>query len=423
MTTALPRADIVVDASNVTSGGVLGHLRGLLSEAAQAPFESILVIGGADQVDDFAGLHPRVQFFADPALGRCKWRRGTLGDMLDYLRLLARLHRWRNRVLPARATAARARLLLAANGILPRSGPPGIKTVAVSHNMLPFAPAEWPDLGIGLQRLRVMALRRAQMQSFRRADGLIFLSEHAKRAITAAAGLDRPAPGNRRAPRSTVAYLGIDHGLFHPPATIRQTLGDPIELLYVSSLDRYKHHVEVVRAIAMLKHEHAPSSHPAIRLHLAGWEDGASARRLDGIIDREALTGTVIRHGFLPPERLADLYRSADLFVFASTCENCPTILIEAMASGLPMACTAADPMTEIAGTAAVNFNARDPASIAQALRRLIADHDLRRSLADQSQARARAFTRANHAGIAWRFIGEIAGVRPSGVRPSEAGP
>lgn len=403
MTVPVPKAEVIVDASNVTSGGVLGHLQGLLAHGEWAPAGAILVIGGADQGRDFEGLAPSVQFFADPGLPRCKWRRGGIVDTIDYLWAVARINRWRNRVLPSRAQAAGARVLLAANGILPTTMPAGIKTVAVSHNMLPFAQDEWAALGCGLQRLRVMALRHAQIGSFRRADGLIFLSDHAKRAITAAAGL-----GPTR-PRSTIATLGIDHGLFHPPSARRDDLDDPIDLLYVSSLDRYKHHVEVVRALAILKREQGRT----IRLHLAGWEDRLSAGRLDAEITRLGLPGDVIRHGFLVPERLAELYRSADLFLFASTCENCPTILIEAMASGLPIACTAAPPMTEIVGEAAIGFDARDPRSIATALRRLIEDRSLRRALADAASARAALFTRERHAEAAWGFIAEIAGDAP----------
>lgn len=403
MTDAIPEADVIIDASNVTSGGVLGHLKGLLSHAGLAPFEALLVIGGADQAADFSGLHPRVTFLADPKLPRCKWQRGGAAGMLDYLGAVRRIGYWRNHVLPSRAMAASAKVLLAANGILPAQAPAGIRTVAVSHNMLPFAPGEWPALGRGLQRLRVMALRRAQAQSFRHADGLIFLSEHARGAITAACRLGSAQP------RSTVAYLGIDHALFHPPNEQRSDLGDPVECLYVSSLDRYKHHVEVAQAIALLARE----TGRAIRLHLAGWEDPLAARRLDAEIARFRLDGAIVRHGHLPPDRLAALYRSADLFVFASTCENCPTILIEAMASGLPIACTDAPPMTEIAGKAAIGFDARAPGSIAAALRRLIDDDTLRLALSTEARRRAVAFTHERHARAAWGFIATIAEPSP----------
>jgi len=396
MSVGIPRADAVIDASNVTSGGVLGHLRGLLAHARLAPFDRILVIGGADQAADFADLAPGVTFHADPSLPLCKWRRGgTLG----YLRTVARINRWRDQALPARAAAASARVLIAANGILPAAPPPGIRTVAISHNMLPFAPGEWRALGFGLQRLRITALRRSQTRSFHRADGIIFLSEHARQAISAAAGLAAERP------RTTVAYLGIDAAVFHPPAVARPDPGAPIDVLYVSSLDRYKHHREAVRAIGQLRRETGRD----MRLHLAGWEDRLSARRLVRVIAAEGLAGAVIRHGFVPQERLAHLYRTADLFLFASTCENCPTILIEAMASGLPIACTNAAPMTEIAGAAAIGFDARDPGSIAAALKRLIAEPPLRQALADEALARARAFTPERHARQAWGFIGNIA--------------
>ena len=42
--------------------------------------------------------------------------------------------------------------------------------------------------------------------------------------------------------------------------------------------------------------------------------------------------------GAVPHEQLNDWYRKADLFVFASSCENMPIILMEAMIAGLPIA-------------------------------------------------------------------------------------
>jgi glycosyltransferase involved in cell wall biosynthesis len=400
MITALPSAEVIVDASNVTSGGVLGHLRSLLRQAGLAPFASILVIGGADQAGDFTGLDPRVSFHADPALPNCKWRRGGWSAVAGYLGTTLAIHRWRNHVFPGRARAAGARVLLAANGILPDAVPPGLKTVAISHNMLPFAPEEWPSLGWGLQRLRVMALRRTQGASFRRADGLIFLSEHARTTILAAAGID-PAQA-----RCLVAPLGIDHALFHPPASRRETLGSPINCLYVSSLDRYKHHVEVAEAVFRVCRE----TGRAIHLHLAGWQDGRTARHFAAALRALGFEHAIVRHGVLAQPALAELYRAADIFLFASTCENCPTILIEAMASALPIACTAAPPMTEVAGAGAIGFDARDPGSIAAALGRLVVDAGLRRDLAARAEERARAFTAERHARAAWDFIAATAG-------------
>ena len=59
----------------------------------------------------------------------------------------------------------------------------------------------------------------------------------------------------------------------------------------------------------------------------------------------------------IPYHELHSEYKDADLGVFASSCENLPIILIEKMASGLPIACSNKGPMPEVLGSAGVYFD------------------------------------------------------------------
>jgi glycosyltransferase involved in cell wall biosynthesis len=49
-------------------------------------------------------------------------------------------------------------------------------------------------------------------------------------------------------------------------------------------------------------------------------------------------------------------YNLADLFVFPSTCENMPNILIEAMSSALPIVCSNSSPMPEFLKDSGIYF-------------------------------------------------------------------
>ncbi len=75
-----------------------------------------------------------------------------------------------------------------------------------------------------------------------------------------------------------------------------------------------------------------------------------------------------------------------DHFVFASSCENMPNTLVEAIAAGLPLACSRRGPMHEILGDTGLYFDPESHLSIAEAIRRLIDDPLLR----DESASRAR---------------------------------
>ena len=62
--------------------------------------------------------------------------------------------------------------------------------------------------------------------------------------------------------------------------------------------------------------------------------------------------------------------------IYASSCENMPNILIESMASGLPIACSDKQPMPEFLKDGGYYFNANSVDSIKKAIINLIEDND-----------------------------------------------
>ena len=107
--------------------------------------------------------------------------------------------------------------------------------------------------------------------------------------------------------------------------------------------------------------------------------------------DRE---GDFIRYlGSSPHDELPARYASADACVFASSCENLPNILLEGMASGLPIACSDRGPMPELLGDAAVYFNPELQSSIEEALERLLNSPELRYSLAKKTYQLSQKYT------------------------------
>ena len=104
---------------------------------------------------------------------------------------------------------------------------------------------------------------------------------------------------------------------------------------------------------------------------------------------------------------MARAYRDADGFVFASTCENLPHSLLEAMAAGLPICCSDRAPMPQMLGSGGVYCNPESPLSIASAMKQLIVDPDLRLQTASTAQARARAYDWSRCATDTLKFISE----------------
>jgi glycosyltransferase involved in cell wall biosynthesis len=93
--------------------------------------------------------------------------------------------------------------------------------------------------------------------------------------------------------------------------------------------------------------------------------------------------------GYMPDETLAVLYRLAAVFVFPSLYEGFGLPPLEAMASGAPVVTSNVSSLPEVAGDAALLVDPYDPQSIADGIRRILTEPDLRQTL------RARGFQRA----------------------------
>jgi glycosyltransferase involved in cell wall biosynthesis len=90
---------------------------------------------------------------------------------------------------------------------------------------------------------------------------------------------------------------------------------------------------------------------------------------------------------------LPGYYHQSSAFVFASSCENMPNILLEAMAAGLPIACSKRGPMPEVLGEAGVYFDPDQPREIAAALSRLFSDPSLRERCAGAAYERSLCYS------------------------------
>ena len=274
--------------------------------------------------------------------------------------------------------------------------------VTMSRSLLPFQAVERRRYGLSAMGLKMVLLRAAQASTFRHADGVIFLNAYARDVVLEATG---PLPG-----RTTIVSHGV-HDDFRlaprpqpPPAHFRPER--PFRLLYVSNIEPYKHQWHVVDAVARLRARGLPFS-----LELVGHSYASARHRFDAALAAADLEGRAIRYtGPAAREALVRRYHEADAFVFASSCENMPNILLEAMAAGLPIACADRGPMPGVLGDAGLYFDPERPATIEAALDRLFADPALRGALADRAHRRAGAFRWARCADETFAFLAESAG-------------
>ena len=139
-------------------------------------------------------------------------------------------------------------------------------------------------------------------------------------------------------------------------------------ILYISRIEHPgKNHVRLIEAYSRLPRETA-AAHP-LALAGADWKD---AEVVHEAAKRSPNAAFIRFTGFVTGEKLAEVWAEAGFYVFPSLFEGFGLSLIEAMAQGIPCACSNNGSLGEIAGDVALTFDPYDVDSIAEALKNLL---------------------------------------------------
>jgi glycosyltransferase involved in cell wall biosynthesis len=372
-----------IDGSNLANGGAITHLREVL-EVADPPavgFDEVVIWGPPavlERLSSKAWLIKRT----DPVLTRnylrrAMWQRGALERLL---------------------LAEQCDLLFAPGGSFAVGFRP---VVTMCRNMLPFDMREIRRFGVSKETLRLLLLRIVQGRSFRIASGTIFLTSYARESVVTRVG---PLRG---------AEVIIPHGVgknFFQAVKIQRRIDsyswdNPMRLVYVSTINYYKHQQRVAEAVGRLRGRGYP-----LVLDLIGSTYPPALTSLQESLKTIDAAGSFVRLlGPLSPAELAVAYSSADVGIFASSCENMPNILLEMMASAMPIASAARGPMPEVLGDGGVYFDPVSSDSIQAAVTRLIEDPQLRADKAGIALVRAQQYSWSRCAAETFSFLARVA--------------
>ncbi len=212
----------------------------------------------------------------------------------------------------------------------------------------------------------------------RRSDRVIADSESTRRDLVELLGTP--------AEKIDVVPLGLGTVARAQPASEeavrrRLGLGDRRVLLSLSAKRPHKNLGALLEAMALI------DDRPVLVLAGYATDHEADLRRRAGEL---GLEDDVRWPGWLDPAELEGLWALAEGFVFPSLYEGFGLPVLEAMARGVPVACSNAASLPEVAGDAAVVFDPSDPRAIAAAVVRLPAEADRLRRVGLE---RAREFT------------------------------
>ncbi|HXN91896.1 MAG TPA: glycosyltransferase family 4 protein [Candidatus Sulfotelmatobacter sp.] len=178
---------------------------------------------------------------------------------------------------------------------------------------------------------------------------------------------------------------GVDLDLFRPGlAPIRHLRDENLNILFVGRLEKRKGLGDLLRAYRAM----VPRV-PRSRLIIVG--DGPLRGSVESYVARHRLPNVVMA-GYVPESVKPRYYNSADIFCAPATgAESFGIVLLEALASGLPVVATEVPGYMSVLepGKDSVTVQPKNWRELAASLVILARDSDLRRRLADYAQHKA----------------------------------
>jgi len=344
-----------IDARKLADFGIGSYLQGLLGELVELlPDDEVSLLVAPESRDLLPALPERWRVVEVEAEGYSVWEQV---------------------VVPLAAVRSGVRVLHVPHYVLPLVYP-GRLVVTIHDIIHVLFPEFLPhSLGFAYARLLIrVAVRRASrviVVSQTTADDLRRLfgaSEARMRVIPNGIHGEFFAAGDPEADGQVLAHLGVRRPY----------------LLHVGNYKPHKNVEGVLKAYQILVNSGAAEVPPLV---LAGAfaPDGELARRAVGM----GLKDRVRCLGHLERRELAALFRRGAAFVYPTLYEGFGLPVLEAMACGLPVVAGDVAAIREVAGDGVLRVNPRDVVELAEALRRVVEQPELRAHLRERGREAA----------------------------------
>ncbi|MBA2672859.1 glycosyltransferase family 1 protein [Ramlibacter sp.] len=277
------------------------------------------------------------------------------------------------------------------------------RTVVTVHDIIPAL--RWAGKLAGTTRGSYPLLNKLSLAALRRAHTLVAISRNTADDLVAHCGLD--------AARIRVVPLGLSPRFCPADPRGRSALRDRFglpqggRLVLISGDAFYKNHATCLEVLRALHADPTPGAAPVTLVRLgprgADWRQRLAA---------SGLAAHVIALEHLPGADVPALYNAVDCLLFPSLYEGFGWPVLEAMACGVPVVCSNAGSLPEVAGDAALMAAPTDAAALAQAVRRCLDDAATRATLIGRGHAQAARFPWHRHAQSMLDIYEDILGAR-----------
>jgi glycosyltransferase involved in cell wall biosynthesis len=208
-------------------------------------------------------------------------------------------------------------------------------------------------------------------------------------AVSEATAQDMAGFMPRYSAKTSVVLHGVDMEFFGIGERRRTCMPEPY-ILAVSTLHPHKNLDRLLDAFSRFA---MPGN--GCTLIIAGLK-GLAAERLEKQVSRLPRGRQAILTGWIPRDQLYRLFERASAFISPGLIEGFGLPVVEALAAGIPTACSNIAVFDPLVGDAAVRFDPESVAGIEKALEQITSDQDFRRraAIAGPEQVRGFSWTR-----------------------------
>jgi glycosyltransferase involved in cell wall biosynthesis len=241
--------------------------------------------------------------------------------------------------------------------------------------------------------------------SLKNSDLILTVSEYAKKEIIA----HYPWCDSSKI---KVVYNGYNQEIYHKQEDKKKIseilnkygLSTPY-ILYVGRLERKKNTPSLIEAFAKLKQRRPDLE---IKLVLVG-DASFGYNEVRCLIDQHRLSRDVVLAGWVREVDMPYIFAGAEVYVLPSRHEGFGITIMQALATGIPVAASDMEVLREVAGDAALFFNPNDKDQISLTLEELLTNNALREKNIIKGLERAKNFSWKKCAGETLKELERIA--------------
>ncbi len=195
-------------------------------------------------------------------------------------------------------------------------------------------------------------------------------------------------------------YNNLDNSDKLKSALAKYDLSQPY-FLYIGRIEKKKNIPTLVEALSLLRENHPEVKEKLVLVGAAsfGYDE------VKYIIEEFNLNTEVIMPGWVDEEDLPYILKGATAFIFPTRHEGFGIPILQALASGVPVAASNIPVIREVAGDAVLYFDHHDKDAIAQAMVKIATDKDLQQHLVKLGLERVKDFSWQKCARETWQEL------------------